>query len=159
MRSPISTQLNESLDAVKARVADKNYALTTSFRPRCAVAVLRWNEADHWILELRDRLESSLSPGTFERNLKSGRKVEKPSACRGEQTLRDPAADGPETLQGHPGGGGQGDSRPPGRSRHVRHSRRRVAPSTIGQRFADRRPRWACMTAAALHLRRRGKRS
>jgi hypothetical protein len=55
-RSPVSTQLSESLNSVKAKVADKNYSFNSSFVARCAVTVLKWNEGESWVPELRDEL-------------------------------------------------------------------------------------------------------
>jgi hypothetical protein len=54
--SEISTQLNESLHALKAKLADKNYPWKSSWRARNAVAVLNINEGHEWKLRLYDEL-------------------------------------------------------------------------------------------------------
>jgi hypothetical protein len=54
--SEINTQLNESLHALKAKLADKNYPWKGSWRARNAVAVLNVNEGHEWKLRLYDEL-------------------------------------------------------------------------------------------------------
>jgi hypothetical protein len=56
-QSEISTQLNESLHAMKAKLADKAYAWKGSWKARNAVAVLNINEGHRWKLRVYDALE------------------------------------------------------------------------------------------------------
>jgi hypothetical protein len=56
-QSEFSTQLNESLHSLKAKLADNGYAYHDSWKARCAVAVLDFNEGYHWRLELYDKLQ------------------------------------------------------------------------------------------------------
>jgi hypothetical protein len=56
VQSEISTQLNESLHAIKAKMADKNYSWKGSWLARCVVAVLIMNEGHGWKLELLQEL-------------------------------------------------------------------------------------------------------
>jgi hypothetical protein len=51
-QTEISTQLNESLHAMKAKLADKGYAWKGSWKARCAVAILNINEGHQWKLRL-----------------------------------------------------------------------------------------------------------
>jgi hypothetical protein len=56
VQSDISTQLNESLHALKAKMADKNYCWKGSWLARCAVAVLIMNEGHDWKLQMLQEL-------------------------------------------------------------------------------------------------------
>jgi hypothetical protein len=53
VKSRINTQASESLNALKAKQANKNYNFTRSWFARMAVAVLRMNEGFSWIAGLR----------------------------------------------------------------------------------------------------------
>ena len=55
-QTEFGTQLNESLHAIKAKIADKTYAWRASWKARCAVAVLIVNEGHAWKLVLYDAL-------------------------------------------------------------------------------------------------------
>lgn len=52
----LSSQLNESFHALKAKYADKNYQWIESWEGRVCAAILQFNEPDHWKLELYERL-------------------------------------------------------------------------------------------------------
>jgi hypothetical protein len=56
VQSKFSTQLNESLHAMKAKLADKNYGWKRSWEARCAAAVLNMNEGHEWKLRLYGEL-------------------------------------------------------------------------------------------------------
>jgi hypothetical protein len=63
IQSEISTQLNESLHAIKAKMADKTYAWKGSWQARCAVAALIMNEGHEWKLRCHQDLGfAPLSP-------------------------------------------------------------------------------------------------
>jgi hypothetical protein len=54
VRPRVKTQMNESLNALKA--ADKNTGFPASWDARCAIAVLRMNRGPRWISPLRESL-------------------------------------------------------------------------------------------------------
>jgi hypothetical protein len=63
VRTRINTQMNESLNALKAKAADKNISFTASWEARCCTAVLRMNEGSLWIPALREAIiGESLAP-------------------------------------------------------------------------------------------------
>lgn len=49
------TQAIESYNAVKARICPKNFAFQISFRIRCMMAILQWNDKD-WYLLIDDKI-------------------------------------------------------------------------------------------------------
>jgi hypothetical protein len=52
----INTQLNESLHSLKAKTAEKSFNWKTTWKARCCVALLNWNEGDSWKLEMYQAL-------------------------------------------------------------------------------------------------------
>jgi hypothetical protein len=55
-QTEFSSPPNESLSALKARTTLKKYDWKYSWKPRCAVAVLSFNEDHEWAVELSVRL-------------------------------------------------------------------------------------------------------
>jgi hypothetical protein len=55
-QSKFSTQANESLHALKGKLAPKNFAWQSSWAPRCCVGILDWNEGESWKMEMYHEL-------------------------------------------------------------------------------------------------------
>jgi hypothetical protein len=56
VQTRFSTQLSESLNAMKAKLASKGISWKVSWAARMAVAILNFNEGDGWKLSAYDQL-------------------------------------------------------------------------------------------------------
>lgn len=62
----LTTNVNESFNYSKARVAPKIFQFPVSFEMRCAIAILKRNEGENWCRLIRNRLQIEQLPWRFQ---------------------------------------------------------------------------------------------
>jgi hypothetical protein len=87
-QSEFSAQLNGSLNAMKAPIADKNCTWQKSWRARCAIAVLDFNKEGNWQLQLCGQLGFPALSDTCRRAIdRRMRELVKTSAARSTKEI------------------------------------------------------------------------